>query len=125
MRSNSKNSGEAPISQEKEATTIQTVRQKIIEFEAAQESFREYGAGDTEPDSVFQKLLDDIVRGKAPKIPRTVDEWELYTTLPGASVAAKVLCMIATEIAIEIENLPLRYQKELEELVHKTCWRLY
>ena len=54
---------------------------------------------------------------------RTADGWELYTTKAGANVAAKVLCMIATELAIEIENLPLSYKKELDELVRETCWR--
>lgn len=124
MESSFKNSG-ADSTSEKDALTIQTVRQKIIDFEAAQSALRDYGAQDTEPDAIFQRLLDDIAKGAAPKIPRTAEDWELYTTLPGSVVAARVLCMIATELAIEIENLPMRYKKDLEELVRKTCWRLY
>lgn len=110
---------------ELEKPTIQTIRQKIVDFGNAQSALRAYGASDTEPDSIFQKLLNDIAKGAAPKIPRTADEWELYTTLAGSDFAAKKLCLIATELAIEIENLPLRHQKELEKIVRDTCWRMY
>lgn len=101
------------------------VKQKILDFAAAQKSFRQYGATDTEPDRVFQVLLNKCAAGEAPKIPRTAEDWDLYTDMPGVSVAAKVLCMIATELAIEIENLPLKYHTDLKTLVQKECWRLY
>lgn len=102
-----------------------TIRQKIIEFDNAREAFRDYGARDSEPDGVFQRLLYDIFEGTSPAIPRTPEKWQLFADMPGASVAAKTLCSIATDIAYAIENLPLKSRRELQEFLEDYCWRLF
>ncbi len=97
-------------------TAIQT-------FEAAQKKYKQYGAYDTEPDSIFQRLLLEAFEGKEPAVPRSGSSWELYASSMDCSEAARALHDAATEAVRVIESTPIRDLRAVEEFLNKYCWR--
>lgn len=72
-------------------------------FEAVQKQYREFGAWDTEPCSVFYSLLESVYRGQEPAIPDTPTGWQLFSDMPGAVRAAKALAR-AARVAVRAAN---------------------
>jgi hypothetical protein len=104
---------------------LETIKAGIKEFEKAQTKYREFGAYDTEPDSVFQGLIDDAVHGKAPHVPRTATTWELYTNSMDCSEAAVALHDAALAVVQAIEATPVRDLAVVKEYLRSVCWRIY
>ena len=104
---------------------LETVSDAIKNFEETQKKYREYGAYDSEPDSIFQRLIDAAVKGKGPAIPRDAAGWELYTSTMDCTEAANALHDHALAVVRAIESCPIRDLETLRAHVHKYCWRLY
>lgn len=63
----------------------------VADYFRTAELYAEYGAADTEPSTVFALMVKAVVDGDKVTNPRSVRGWELYSTMPGATRAAKAL----------------------------------
>ena len=63
----------------------------VADYFRTAELYAEYGAADTEPNTVFALMVKAAVDGDKVTNPRSVRGWELYSTMPGATRAAKAL----------------------------------
>lgn len=107
------------------AITIEVIVEEIKKFEKIQSKYREYGANDTEPDGIFQRIIDDAVQGKEPAIPRSGRGWELYANSMNCDEAAAALHDQALKIVQAIEMCPIRELSRLQTKLREYCWRLY
>ena len=107
------------------SVTLEAIKAWVKEFEKTQSKYREYGANDTEPDAVFQALLDAAVHGKAPNVPRTGSGWELYASSMDCTEAAQALHDAALVVVQNIEATPIRDIELVKEYLRSVCWRIY
>ena len=105
------------------------LKSSIKNFETTQTQFSNVGAADTEPDLVFQLLLNAAFNEQNPELPEDGRGWQLYTpetaeeeTLVDAAVTALnasanlcVLCITHTTIA---------NRENLRSFLKEYCWRL-
>ena len=105
--------------------TLTAVKKAIIAFEKTQAELRDFGARDSEPDGVWQRLLYDALTGKAPTPPRTGDGWELYASTMDCSAAATALFEKALTAIQAIESCPIRDVGPLREYLEDYCWRMH
>ena len=104
---------------------LEAIKALIKEFEKTQSKYREYGANDTEPDAVFQSLIDAAVHGKAPNVPRTGAGWDLYASSMDCTDAAQALHDAALLVVQNIEATPVRDLELVKEYLRGVCWRIY
>lgn len=104
---------------------IDEVFAEIKAFEALQSKYQKFGANDTEPDGVFQRLVDNAIKGKGPAIPRTGEGWDLYANSMDCTEAAAALHDQALKVVRAIEACPIRELGRLKEKLEDYCWRLY
>jgi hypothetical protein len=104
---------------------IEQIFAEIKAFEALQSKYRNFGANDTEPDGVFQRLLDRAIKGEGPAIPRTGAGWDLYDRSMDCTEAANALHDQALKIVQLIEGCPVREIANLQNKLRDYCWRLY
>ena len=109
----------------KMSVPLEAIKAWIKEFEQTQSKYRAFGANDTEPDGVFQSLVDAAVHGKAPNVPRTGDGWQLYTRSMDCSEAAQALHDAALVVVQNIEATPIRDMEIVQEYLRSYCWRIY
>jgi hypothetical protein len=101
------------------------IKAYIADFEKCCKKHKKYGAGDTEPDTVFQILIDRASRGMQPEIPRTPGGWELlHGSDPDCSRAAGELHNAAWNVVDAIETCPVREINDLRDVIRDYCWRL-
>lgn len=103
---------------------LERVRAALKEFEGTQLTYKEYGARDTEPDSIFQQLIWRAAHGHGPAIPRTAAAWELYASSMDCTVAANALHDAALKCVQAVEAVPLRDYNALQKLIRDYCWRI-
>lgn len=104
---------------------MKTIKSYIADFEKCRTKHKKYGAGDTEPDTVFQVLIDRASRGMQPEVPRTPSGWELlHGSDPGCGRAAMALHHAACNVVDAIEACPVREINDLRDLLRDYCWRL-
>lgn len=104
-------------------SSVQAVRDAVKQFETLQDTHAAQGAGDTEPDGVFQDLILKALRGGEVVVPMTAHGWELYSSDPQSSVAAVALAA-ATEACVQaIRQCPIGQLPALEEYLTAYCWR--
>jgi len=104
---------------------LEAIKALIKEFEKTQSKYREFGANDTEPDSVFQELIDAAVHGKGPYVPKTGTTWQLYTQSMDCTEAAQALHDAALIVVQNIEATPVRDLELVKEYLREVCWRIY
>ena len=105
--------------------TLEPIKAWIKEFENAQQKYRSFGASDTEPDGIFQSLLDKAVHGKNPNVPLTGNDWELYASSMDCAEAAKALHDAAQMVVTIIGATPVKDLAAVEEYLREVCWRIY
>lgn len=93
----------------------------IKEFEELQKKNSSFGAFDSEPDWVFQKLIRKAFEEGVAKVPTTGYGWDLYISSMDCEEAAKQLHNKATEVVdVVIQG---RNDKQVRDFVHEYCWR--
>jgi len=104
---------------------MKTIKSYIAVFEKCCAKHKKYGASDTEPDTVFQVLINRASRGMQPEVPRTPSGWELlHGSDPGCGRAAMALHHAACNVVDAIETCPVREINDLRDLIRDYCWRL-
>lgn len=116
---------ETSTQNENSTSRIDAIFKEIKAFEELASKHRDYGANDSEPDGVFQRLLDAAVHGKGPAVPRTGEGWDLYAHSMDCTVAANDLHDQALKIVRLIEDCPIREISQLKSRLRDYCWRLY
>ena len=97
----------------------------IAAFEKTQQKYRSFGAMDTEPDGVFQRLLCAAVDGKTPNVPRTADAWDLYANSMNCDKAATALEKAARAVVDAIEAVPIKSAEPVRKRIEEYCWRFH
>jgi hypothetical protein len=105
--------------------TVEKLREAVRRFEHMQTKYRKFGALDTEPDGVFQRLIADAFDGKEPSIPRSGAGWELYDSSMDCTEAAAALADAAREVIDVIENSKIRDHRPMQKFIEDYCWRLF
>ena len=103
---------------------LDEIKTEIKKFEELQVEYREFGAGDTEPDSVFQHCLMRALTGASNKtIPTSAAEWELFKHT-GVGAAMKRIVSKTRVICNMILKTTLAEQREVAEYLTDYCWRV-
>jgi len=105
--------------------TVEKLREAVRRFEYMQKKYRQFGAFDTEPDGVFQRLIVDAFDGKEPAIPRSGAGWELYDSSMDCTAAATALADAAREVIDVIENSKIRDHRPMQKFIEDYCWRIF
>jgi hypothetical protein len=99
------------------------LHEAVNKFEETCMEYAKYGAGDSEPDGVFQRTLA-IAYKKGTNSSRASGEfWQLYTESMDCSVAANALHKAASKAAEIVLNATIRDKDELYEYLEGYCWR--
>lgn len=106
-----------------EAGTIDAVKAAIKNFEATQSKYSEYGAYDTEPDSVFQGILWKVINDEDTSIPMSGDGWELYANSMDCAEAASALHLACLSVVQAIFACRMTESKKLRSYLKDYCWR--
>ena len=114
-----------PNAETEPMTILERVKESVKEFEATQTKYRDFGAADSEPDGVWQRLLARAIKGEAPSPPRTGDGWDLYVSSMDCAEAAEALFTAALKTIQVIESCPVRDIAPVKEFIEKHCWRIY
>jgi hypothetical protein len=96
----------------------------VAKFEKVADKWSKTGAGDSEPNAVFQVLLVKAFKGKKPEAPRTVRGWELYSEVQGNGLAAAALGRAADACVKFIESVTLADSYAVEPYLRDYCWRV-
>lgn len=107
----------------KQLPIIEKVKEAIKAFEETQIKYKSFGAYDTEPDGVWQRLLLKTIEGSGPTPPRDADRWELYSTSMDCTEAAQALFDAALHAIQTIEGCPIRDLGALKHYLKEYCWR--
>jgi chromosome segregation and condensation protein ScpB len=68
-----------------------TFRELVQGFDKCCQDFREYGACDSEPQSIVRALIRNALKGRQVNIPTTASGWELYSSMEDADIVAGLL----------------------------------
>lgn len=104
---------------------IEVLATLIKDFEKTQSKYKAFGANDTEPDGIFQRLIADTVEGRQRTIPATGHDWELYASSMDCTEAAKALYAAAELVVKNIELAPIRDLAAIKQFIRGYCWRIY
>lgn len=102
---------------------LEQIKAHIRKFESLQMTFASQGAGDTEPDAVFQFLLKQAVTGADVVVPSTVRGWELYHSVPDSEKAAQALHDCTSELVAMIRDCKVKDSREIYDYLQNYCWR--
>ena len=101
---------------------IEELKAAVAKFEAAQRKYSEFGAQDTEPDSVFQwALADAFNEGTRPQIGSGF--WQLYDSSMDCTEPNKALTEAATVAIDLILDSKNSERQELKEYLSSFMWR--
>jgi hypothetical protein len=104
-------------------TGLAKFKEDVKKWETLTHKFADFGAADTEPDAVFQWCLRTRLNDKDVKIPRSANEWQLYTVMPGVGLAAAHLTKALVRCLQSLGQVTISEQKELREFLDGYLWR--
>jgi len=106
-------------------TLIDQIFHEIKIFEDVCSELKDYGARDSEPDGVFQRLINSASLGEQPAIPRSGQGWDLFTHSMDCQPAAEKMHDQALKVVRLIESCPIRDLDQLRGRIKDYCWRIY
>ena len=92
---------------------FETIKTEVETMDFIQNSFANFGASDTDPDSVYHSLLADAVNGAEVNVPRTAEEWQLFTNMEHVESVARAMAS-HTQLVV---NLIQQYMNAREPIV--------
>jgi hypothetical protein len=102
---------------------VNQLKKAIEEFRAVQSKYSKFGAGDSEPDGVFQRRLQIAFMDGVDKVPVSGDRWELFTASMDCEEAARALHKAAQKAVRIILDARMRDRGKLESFLEDFCWR--
>ena len=100
---------------------LDKLKNLVKEFEKVQSKYSDFGAYDSEPDWVFQRVIRKAFEKGEVDIPTDGYEWELYTASMDCEEAAKELHDKATEVANFV--VQVRDDENVHKFIDEYCWR--
>lgn len=97
------------------------LKEFIEEFRIAQAKYLEYGACDSEPDWISQDVMEKALRRKRFTVPKTADDWQLYTASMKCGRAARSLTARLNKVVMQILGMT---QKDAAEVLEEYLWRV-
>jgi hypothetical protein len=104
-------------------TDVEKLKQELIEFGKTQSRFSEYGAWDTEPDVVYQTAVWKTYAGIPFTVPKTGEDWQLFTCSMKCGNAARALTAQLKKVMMAIGRCKFQEQKQVLELLKYYCDR--
>ena len=105
---------------------FETIKTEVETMDFIMNSFANFGASDTEPDSVYHSLIADAVNGAEVNVPRTASEWQLFTNMEHVEPVARAMASHAEYVV----NLIQQYchktspnDTRLNDYLRDYCWR--
>ena len=80
---------------------FETIKTEVETMDFIQNSFANFGASDTEPDSVYHSLLADAVNGAEVNVPRTAEDWQLFTNMEHVEQVARAMAS-HTQLVVDL-----------------------
>lgn len=99
------------------------VKLAIQKMEETMTKYSEFGAGDSEPDGVFQGLLVRAMFGEKVVPPKTGKGWQLFTASMDCREAAKELYLKSSVAVVMISAMPIGELETLRDYLRDYCWR--
>lgn len=99
------------------------IKQAMEAFEKLQRSYSKYGAGDTEPDGEFHHIVACAYKGKPVSTDLTAGEWQLYSDMRGAGLAASNMSRAAAKVAALIGKVTTAERAAVGKYLAGICWR--
>lgn len=107
----------------KTKTVIEKLQAAHDHFDEVQGNLRRFGAGDTEPDFVYQSSVRAAVFG-LPFQPYDERGWQLYTDEPGVKLAAKRLNNALQRVTNVISTAPIGSRPAIMDWCKEYLWRV-
>ena len=107
----------------KEASAVDEFKANVKRWQDLSWKLREYGASDTEPDTVFQWCLRKASQGEDFKMPKTARDWQLFTGMKGVGLAATNLTKALQRCLDSLGRVTMAEQKELRQYLDGYLWR--
>jgi len=104
--------------------SVDSVKAAIRKFEELQDSLRKYGAGDTEPDMVFQYTLWTYWQTGKADFPVSGEDWMLFTRTRRCGNAARRLTAQLRKVLRCIDRCPLGARTAVGNYLCTYCWRM-
>jgi len=82
--------------------STESVKQAIAAFDDYCKEKRNYGTWDSEPIRLIRSLIQRILAGKNVKVPKTANEWQIYSTVAGAEIVAQNMHNLFSKIVEEV-----------------------
>lgn len=102
---------------------INRVKIAIKKMEKTMVKYIEFGASDSEPDSVWQGLLVRAMTGEKVVPPKSGEGWQLFTNSMNCREAAKELYLKSSVAVVMISAMPIGELEPLKEYLRDYCWR--
>ena len=109
---------------ENEKTVAQKLQEAIEEIDRVQNLYMNAGAGDTEPDGVWQAYLADAYNGVHLIVRKDPDTWQLYSDHEKASEAARALGEATEKATNLILDCPARDLQDVKRVLDNHIWRV-
>lgn len=109
-----------------ETTQYNDVKQAIKDLDQVQRKYANYGARDTEPDYVLQRVIMDALAGKNGDIWKlSADELELFTSTMDCDRAAVNICGALKVVVNAIRRCTVQHLDQVGKMLQAYCWRIY
>ena len=107
--------------------SLEHFKERVRKWDERAAHYRELGAEDTEPQFIFQAALVDHFKGKHvhPVTPMTANDWELYSSEPGAGTAARSLTSKLKSCLKAMDRVPHKDRESLSDYIEEYCYRCY
>lgn len=105
-------------------TRLERLKAAVAAWDRASETYAEYGAADTEPETVFQYLLARAYKGNDAVAPLDGDGWQLFTDSMNCTYAANALSDAAEAALLIVRTCPVNELKTIRPFLADYCWRI-
>jgi hypothetical protein len=105
------------------SSQVDIVKEQVKRMEETMDKYSDFGAGDTEPDAVFQWQIRQKMEGMTRPLPRTTRAWQLYSGMRGVGLAAHALTIRLKAVLEAMDGVTVKELDELREFIDDYCWR--
>ena len=108
--------------------SLEHFKERVQKWDERAAHYRGLGAEDTEPQTEFQhQLVKHFKNGSTDysTLPMTANDWELYSSEPGAGTAARSLTSKLKSCLKAMDRVPHKDRESLRAYIEEYCYRCY
>jgi hypothetical protein len=106
---------------------MEKLKASIQKFKNLQLKYKDFGAGDTEPDTIFQNRIDKFIKFGDIALPKDQKEWQLFNIDNAYTVAQELsfglLGVIATISKSKQYDTPIAWAECKNFINNEILWR--